>query len=246
MRVWWFFAREVAGSLVIGNSVLPSSDGQGPHSRRTAHLDQERGNCAGGRSCPAQRLKPSLHCWSLVQPRVPMMHQRRVIPCRSSCFSSGVVREAEKHPHRRQVRLFQQRTDALTVNTRQRFPCSSHPKFVNTRVRLCGKEKEDFVTLQFTVQTLGGRIRHSRSPCWNVDLEHIGAQGGMRKSILAAKLARRRSRHHRSCTSLQCVHPLGNLCEKGRRDTIAPSCCLPHSGRCLVPLVSAPCDGTEV
>ena len=189
MRVWWFFAREVAGSLVIGNSVLPSSDGQGPHSRRTAHLDQERGNCAGGRSCPAQRPKPSLHCWSLVQPRVPMMHQRRVIPCRSSCFSSGVVREAEKHPHRRQVRLFQGRTDALTVNTRQRSPCSSHPKFVNTRVRLCGKEKEDFVTLQYTVQTLGGRIRHSRSPCWNVDLEHIGAQGGMRKSILAAKLA---------------------------------------------------------
>ena len=70
-----------------------------------------------------------------------MMHQRRVIPCRSSCFSSGVVREAEKHPHRRQVRLFQQRTDALTVNTRQRPPCSSHPKFVNTRVRLCSKEK---------------------------------------------------------------------------------------------------------
>ena len=107
---------------MTGNSVLPSSSGQGPHSRRTAHLDQERGNCAGGRSCPAQWPKPSLHCWSPVQPRVPMTHQRRVIPCRSSCFRSGVVREAEKHPHRRQVRLFQQRTDALTVNTRQRPP----------------------------------------------------------------------------------------------------------------------------
>ena len=209
---------------MTGNSVLPSSGGQGPHSRRTAHLDQERGNCAGGRSCPAQWPKPSLHCWSLVQPRVPMMHQRRVIPCRSSCFSSG-----------RQVRLFQGTTDTSLLQS---------PKVRQHQALWQGEGR----LRDPPVQRPNSRWENptQQSPCWNVDLEHIGAQGGMRKSILAAKLARRRSRHHRSCTSLQCVHPVGNLCEKGRRDTFAPTCCLPHSGRCLVPLVSAPCDGTEV